>query len=162
MAIENDVFCRDYKKGCEAIAATDLWWARWDSSPVTPGHALIIPKRHVQYLIDLNEQEAAELAPFMQQAIVAIQQSNLQDVYMKMLEEAEPRCTPFIESALDTLRQRSGAPDAFNYGVNDGPEAGQTVPHLHLHIMPRWSGDMENPRGGVRNLFRDDTYGRGE
>ncbi len=41
-------------------------------------------------------------------------------------------------------------PDAFNLGINDGAMAGQTVPHVHLHLIPRYRGDMPDPRGGVR------------
>lgn len=41
-------------------------------------------------------------------------------------------------------------PDAFNIGINDGPAAGQTVPHLHLHLIPRYEGDVTDARGGVR------------
>lgn len=48
--------------------------------------------------------------------------------------------------------------DAFNFGVNDGPAAGQTIPHFHWHIIPRYTGDVENPRGGVRNLLPDVGY----
>jgi diadenosine tetraphosphate (Ap4A) HIT family hydrolase len=42
------------------------------------------------------------------------------------------------------------APDGFNLGVNDGAAAGQTVPHVHLHLIPRYLGDIADPRGGVR------------
>lgn len=42
------------------------------------------------------------------------------------------------------------SPDGFNIGINDGVAAGQTVPHLHIHLIPRYSGDLEDPRGGVR------------
>lgn len=42
------------------------------------------------------------------------------------------------------------SPDSFNIGVNDGPMAGQTVPHLHVHLIPRYKGDQPDPRGGVR------------
>ena len=41
-------------------------------------------------------------------------------------------------------------PDAFNLGINDGPGAGQTVPHLHVHLIPRYPGDVPDRRGGVR------------
>jgi diadenosine tetraphosphate (Ap4A) HIT family hydrolase len=41
-------------------------------------------------------------------------------------------------------------PDGFNVGVNDGPAAGQTVPHAHVHVIPRRTGDVADPRGGVR------------
>lgn len=44
-------------------------------------------------------------------------------------------------------------PDAYNIGVNDGEAAGRTVHHLHVHIIPRYFGDVENPRGGVRNII---------
>jgi len=40
----------------------------------------------------------------------------------------------------------------FNVGVNEGEVAGQTVPHLHVHVIPRYVGDVEVPRGGIRNL----------
>jgi len=42
------------------------------------------------------------------------------------------------------------SPDAFNLGINDGLAAGQTVPHLHLHLIPRFVGDVPDPRGGIR------------
>ena len=41
-------------------------------------------------------------------------------------------------------------PDSYNLGVNDGPAAGQTVPHVHIHVIPRYIGDSIDPRGGVR------------
>jgi diadenosine tetraphosphate (Ap4A) HIT family hydrolase len=41
-------------------------------------------------------------------------------------------------------------PDGYNIGINDGPTAGQTVPHLHIHLIPRYKDDLEDPRGGVR------------
>ena len=41
-------------------------------------------------------------------------------------------------------------PDGYNIGINDGAEAGQTIPHLHIHLIPRYQGDCEDPRGGVR------------
>lgn len=50
--------------------------------------------------------------------------------------------------ALDQLRRRAGSDTTV--GVNDGPAAGQTVPHVHLHLIPRTWGDHPDPRGGVR------------
>ena len=44
-------------------------------------------------------------------------------------------------------------PDAFNIGLNDGVEAGRTVHHVHQHLIPRYKGDVENPRGGVRHII---------
>lgn len=44
-------------------------------------------------------------------------------------------------------------PNAYNIGINDGMAAGQTIDHLHVHIIPRYKGDVLNPRGGVRNII---------
>ena len=44
-------------------------------------------------------------------------------------------------------------PDGFNVGFNDGPAAGQTQMHFHAHVIPRYKGDVEDPTGGIRNLF---------
>ncbi len=52
---------------------------------------------------------------------------------------------------LDRLHQ----PDGYNIGINHGPAGGQTVPHLHIHLIPRYRGDKEDPRGGVRWVLPD-------
>lgn len=44
-------------------------------------------------------------------------------------------------------------PNGYNIGVNCGEASGQTVPHCHIHIIPRYNGDMEDPRGGVRGVI---------
>lgn len=44
-------------------------------------------------------------------------------------------------------------PDGYNVGINCGEVSGQTVPHVHIHVIPRYAGDMENPRGGVRGVI---------
>ena len=46
-------------------------------------------------------------------------------------------------------------PAGFNIGINDGEAAGQTVGHLHVHLIPRYTGDKSDPRGGVRWIFPD-------
>jgi diadenosine tetraphosphate (Ap4A) HIT family hydrolase len=46
-------------------------------------------------------------------------------------------------------------PATYNIGINDGPAAGQTVPHLHIHLIPRYTGDVPDPRGGVRWIIPD-------
>ena len=55
---------------------------------------------------------------------------------------------------LQTVQDELAAQNAegFNIGVNEGEVAGQTVPHLHIHVIPRYQGDVESPRGGIRNL----------
>ena len=54
----------------------------------------------------------------------------------------------------DTLHQRLH-PDGFNVGANDGAAAGQTVAHAHIHVIPRFDGDVPDPRGGVRWVMPD-------
>jgi len=49
---------------------------------------------------------------------------------------------------------RTERPDGYNIGINVGTVAGQTVAHLHLHLIPRFSGDMPDPDGGVRRVIR--------
>ena len=92
-------------------------WFR-DGYPVSPGHSLIVPKRHTGSFFTLSEQERQALLVLLDQA--------------KAAAEAELR------------------PDGYNIGINDGPAAGQTVPHLHIHLIPRFKGDQADPRGGVR------------
>lgn len=54
-----------------------------------------------------------------------------------------------LDLARDLL-MASNHPDGFNLGINDGAAAGQTVFHVHLHIIPRYLGDSPDPRGGIR------------
>jgi diadenosine tetraphosphate (Ap4A) HIT family hydrolase len=62
-------------------------------------------------------------------------------------------------SLLELLRRARGrldsslAPSGYNVGVNVGQAAGQTVMHLHVHLIPRYVGDTPNPIGGVRNVI---------
>ncbi len=44
-------------------------------------------------------------------------------------------------------------PDGYNIGINIGESAGQSIPHLHIHVIPRYKGDVENPKGGVRGVI---------
>jgi len=89
-----------------------------DAYPISPGHSLVIPKRHVGSFFELTAIE--------------------RDAMMLLLENEK--------NVLDRVHQ----PDAFNIGINDGPASGQTVPHLHIHLIPRYRGDQADPRGGVR------------
>ena len=63
-----------------------------------------------------------------------------------------------MQNLLDALKQtklfldKEFSPDAYNVGVNDGRAAGRTKDHLHVHVIPRYVGDVDDPIGGVRNL----------
>ena len=51
-----------------------------------------------------------------------------------------------------TILDAKYSPDGYNIGVNVGASAGQTVFHLHMHIIPRYKGDVPDPRGGIRKI----------
>ena len=59
-----------------------------------------------------------------------------------------------VKLARDDLMIRSGA-CGFNIGLNEGSVGGQTVPHVHIHVIPRYPGDREDPRGGIRWVLPD-------
>lgn len=100
------------------LFSNDLAIAIADGFPVSPGHSLIIPKRHFSSLFDATEEERASLWQLLDQ--------TREHLMMQF------------------------CPDGFNIGMNDGIAAGQTVMHLHIHLIPRYSGDTEDPRGGIR------------
>ena len=54
-----------------------------------------------------------------------------------------------VKAQLDAELQ----PDGYNIGINAGAAAGQTVMHLHMHLIPRFAGDVPDPRGGVRHVI---------
>lgn len=58
-----------------------------------------------------------------------------------------------ILDQLKRLLDEEYHPDGYNIGLNCGRAAGQTVMHLHLHLIPRFNGDMQDPRGGVRGVI---------
>ena len=103
----------------------DLVRAVWDKYPVSDGHALIIPHRHVASWFEATPEEQAELF----QVIDSVKNE--------------------IETQYDPL--------GFNIGINVGQAAGQTVPHLHVHIIPRYEGDVADPGGGIRNVVPDQS-----
>jgi len=71
--------------------------------------------------------------------------SNYFDLPISLLNELGEA----IHETKDLIENES-QPDGYNIGFNCGTEAGQTVMHFHCHVIPRYKGDMENPRGGVR------------
>lgn len=105
------------------IIENDLAYARYDLYPVTPGHMLIITKRHVPDFFAATPEEQRALH--------------------EILEAAK------------SLLDRNFKPDGYNVGVNCGEAAGQTIMHLHIHLIPRCHGDIDNPRGGVRGVIPD-------
>ena len=100
------------------IARNKLAAAFPDAFPVSPGHVLIVPRRHESDFFALNWLE----------------------------QEAMFRLIPAAREWIEVER----SPDGYNLGVNIGSMAGQTIAHAHLHVIPRYAGDVPDPRGGVR------------
>ena len=99
----------------------DLAYVLKDSNPVSPGHCLIVTKRHVAEYFDATMEEKAAINELINEMKIIIDKNH--------------------------------SPDGYNIGVNIGKAGGQSVPHIHIHMMPRYLGDIENPRGGVRGVI---------
>ena len=102
-------------KDREILAEHPLAAAITDSFPLTQGHTLIVPRRHVASFFELTTNERLAMLGLLDQA----------------------------KATLDTKYSPSG----FNIGVNDGTAAGQTVMHVHIHLIPRYKGDAGEGRG---------------
>ena len=76
-------------------------------------------------------------------------------VYSDYFESTNEEVIGLQKLVLETKKLLDGKfqPDGFNVGINSGETGGQTVPHVHIHLIPRYKGDMENPRGGVRGVI---------
>jgi diadenosine tetraphosphate (Ap4A) HIT family hydrolase len=113
------VFC---KPGAGRVfQESELIQCLWDGYPISPGHALITPKRHVETWFEATDDE--KIAIF-----------------------------TAVDKVKEIIEQEHN-PTAYNIGINSGRDAGQTIPHLHLHVIPRYPQDIEDARGGIRNIL---------
>lgn len=105
------------------LAEDELFLVARDKYPVSPGHTLVIAKRPVARFELLTPDETKRLFHWVDWGLKHLQATII------------PK------------------PDGFNLGLNDGEAAGQTIPQLHFHIIPRYTGDVPDPRGGVRHVI---------
>lgn len=77
--------------------------------------------------------------------------------YFSLTEVEQKELTSLIQVAKKII-EKEHKPDGYNIGMNCGVAAGQTVMHFHCHVIPRYFGDMENPRGGIRHCIKDKGY----
>ncbi len=99
----------------------ELAYSTRDSYPVSPGHSLIIPFRHVASFFDLSPEEVSA-------------------------------CMELLIQEQMTLDKEFN-PDGYNVGVNVNAAAGQSIFHVHIHLIPRYAGDSSHPQGGVRQVI---------
>lgn len=74
--------------------------------------------------------------------------------YFELTFREQSACM-FMVNKVKEIIERRYSPDGFNIGINIGDKAGQTVPHVHLHLIPRFDGDVEDPSGGVRGVIQN-------
>jgi diadenosine tetraphosphate (Ap4A) HIT family hydrolase len=103
------------------LATTPHAVAVLDTFPVSPGHSLVVPRRHEANFFRLTP---AELA----------------DVWT-------------LAAQVERLLRARYLPDGMNVGVNVGAAAGQGLAHTVVHLIPRYAGDVSDPRGGVRRML---------
>ena len=72
--------------------------------------------------------------------------------YFDLNNEEQSDCFELLNRVKELVQQKYN-PAGFNVGININEEAGQTVPHVHIHLIPRYEGDVEEPRGGVRGVI---------
>lgn len=104
-------FCK--KRQEESFLSSENFTVIYNIAPVLPGHSLVIPKRHVESLFELSEEETGEL--------------------MKLGRKT----AKLLSIVFNT--------DAFDWAIQEKEAAGQSVPHLHMHVVPRKIGDLPNP-----------------
>jgi diadenosine tetraphosphate (Ap4A) HIT family hydrolase len=105
----------------EWLAANDHAFVIADRFPVSPGHALVVPRRAIATWWEASDDERADI--------------------LALIDE--------VKCQLDAEL----TPDGYNVGFNAGAAAGQTVRHFHVHVIPRYRGDVPDPRGGVRHVI---------
>lgn len=105
------------------LASNDLAFAIADGFPVAQGHTLVVTRRVVATWFEATQSE--------QTALMTL----VNDVKAILDERLQPK------------------PDGYNIGFNVGEAAGQTVRHLHIHVIPRYRGDVADPRGGIRHVI---------
>ena len=149
------IFCPGGVARSSILLDGGAWWARLDIHPVSPMHTLIIPKRHITNPHELTVNEWGELRFAAAEVISLIENettASMRNRYEFIREQGGKLVWWFAEQVLShpNLGEK---PHGYNQGFNQGQAAGQTVDHLHWHIIPRYKGDVEDPRGGIRHVI---------
>lgn len=88
--------------------------------------------------------------------LLIITKERRQD-FFELSEEEQVELSNLINTGKEII-ENEYSPDGYNIGMNCGESAGQTVFHFHCHLIPRYEGDMDDPRGGVRHCVKGEGY----
>ena len=97
-----------------------------------------------------------DIYPVSEGHMLIISKREAVDYFSLTIKEKES-LSEMVESAKNKIEEKH-KPDGYNIGMNCGEAAGQTVMHFHCHVIPRYKGDMENPRGGIRHCVEGKGY----
>lgn len=147
------LFCELSKNPENVIYENGLFYAQFDKFPITPGHSEVIPKKHIDKLLDLNSEEWTSLKEAVTETVKLIEAMDLREVYSKLLDNPVNEKSAWFCQQMLNHTGIDRKPDGYNFGNNDGEAAGRTVHHLHIHIIPRYKGDVDDPRGGIRHII---------
>ena len=152
--MEDCTFCQIYEEKKKVKYEDEHFFIQFDAYPVTAGHLEIIPKRHIESVFQLSEAEWKQLQQTLKKAKKLVKDADLKGIYEDFIAEPlDQNSEKFSREIIDKGNWREGRPDAFNIGINEGREAGRTIDHLHIHLIPRYEGDVQNPIGGERNII---------
>ncbi len=129
-----------------------------DCHPETPGHTIIVPKRHVVSFFDLKKGEWDDLQAAIKKTKKTLGSLDLEALYKGLVANPYTKESKAICKGMLKNPGIGRKPDGFNIGVNEGRAAGRTIDHLHFHLIPRYFGDVETPAGGVRNVIKNAKY----
>ncbi|KUK16657.1 HIT family protein [Thermococcus sibiricus] len=107
--------------------------------------ALLYENENIRILIDSFPANRGHL--------LIVPKRHIED-WRKLKEEEKQAIMKGVELAIEKLSEAL-KPDGFNVGINLGEAVGQTVAHLHVHVIPRYKGDTNFPRGGIRKAVLD-------
>ena len=153
--MNNCFFCEVGSKRDCYIFENGSFIAHLSHGPINPGHIELFSKRHIENILELNQTEQAELIPAIQQTIDLVKEINFRDFYTKRLTGENQIYIQKYAQIMLGLKYIDTKPTGYNIGINQGISAGQTVMHLHIHIVPRFDNDVADPTGGVRNFLND-------
>ncbi|MBP9758177.1 HIT family protein [Candidatus Dojkabacteria bacterium] len=156
MKTDQCFFCKlrdDDKNG--QLFYNESFISHLSDGPINPGHIELFTIRHISSILELNEIEQKQLIPSLNQTIELLKAFDFLKFYTNVYKTTQKDLAKTYSEKMLKLKFISNNPTGFNYGINQGISAGQTVMHLHIHIIPRFDGDTTDPTGGVRNFLND-------